>query len=255
MRVLILGVGDAFTTKGFGTSALIRNEPDRAGRPPRYLLVDCPDLIHRALAEGCHHSGWKVDAHDIDDIIITHLHGDHCNGLESFAFSRLVARLQEKEKTLPRVHTHPEAAARLWERLAPAMDAPIHKGGRKARLEDYIDLRVIEPGKPATIAGLTVECRYSIHPIPTIGVKIRAARGSLGWSGDTVFDPAHVEWLSDCDVIVHEANIGPAHTQVEVLNSLPEIVRKKMRITHIVDDFDPSWTDIKPLREGEVLEF
>lgn len=247
MRVLILGVGDAFTERGFGTSAVIEG-------PDGLLLLDCPDLVHRALREASQTSGWKVDTDRIDDILITHLHGDHCNGLESFGFARLVSRLQQRNERLPRLHTHPAAAARVWERLAPAMDAPLHEGGRPSTLEDFYALRLVTPGQPANIVGLTVQCRYTIHPIPTIGLKISDGRSTLGWSGDTVFEQAHIDWLSDADCIVHEANIGPAHTQIGLLNALPEPVRRKMRVTHIVDDFDQATTDIKVLRVGEVLE-
>ena len=65
----------------------------------------------------------------------------------------------------------------------------------------------------------------------------------------------HIDWLSECDIIVHEANIGPVHTNIETLNSLPPEIRKKMRITHIIDDFDVTSTDMVPLTEGELLEF
>lgn len=247
MRVLILGVGDAFTERSFGTSAIIQ-------APRGYVLIDCPDLVHRAVREATTRAGWGVDIHRIDDIIITHLHGDHVNGLESFGFARLVQRLRGERAPLPRLHTHPQAAARLWERLAPAMDAPLTRGGKPSTLADFFDLRIIEPGTPADIAGLTVRCRYTKHPIPTIGLKISDGQSTLGWSGDTVFDPEHIDWLSEANLIVHEANLGPAHTHIELLNTLPDEIRARMRITHIVDDFDPHSTDMKVLSEGEVLE-
>lgn len=248
MRALILGVGDAFTEKGCGTSAVL--ETPLGG----YLLIDCPDLIHRTLKEASTKAAWSVDASRIDDIIITHLHGDHCNGLESFGFSRLVSRMKGINPVIPRLHTHPAAARRVWERLAPAMDAPIRPGGRPARLDDYFELHVIEPESPASIAGFTVECRYTIHPIPTIGLKISDGRSTLSWSGDTVFEQAHIDWLASGDIIVHEANLGPAHTQIETLNNLPPELRRKMRVTHITDGFDPSCTDIRVLEEGQLLE-
>ncbi len=248
MRVLVLGVGDAFTVQGFGSSAIVEG-------PEGWLLIDCPDLIHRAIFEAASACGLALDVGAINDVVITHLHGDHCNGLEAFGFARLVRRLKGLETGRPRIHTHPAAAARLWERLAPAMDGPLTKGGRPSTLDDYFDLRTMRPGHAATIAGLTVQCRYTIHPIPTIGLLVSDGVSTLGWSGDTVFEQAHIDWLNQADVIVHEANVGPAHTQVGLLNGLPDEVRRKMRITHIVDDFDESSTDIRPLHERELLEF
>ena len=246
MRVLILGTGDAFTQYGFGTSAIIQG-------PEGYVLIDCPDLIHRAIRSACDASGWRVSASDIHHIILTHLHGDHSNGLESFGFDRFVDRLKDADTPLPTLHTHPAAAERVWEKLAPAMDAPLHQDGKPATLADFYNLHIIEPEEPATVAGLNIRCRYSIHPVPTIGLKISDGNKTLGWSGDTVFDADHIQWLSDADLIVHEANLGPAHTHIELLNQLPDDVRKKMRVTHIIDDYNPAASDIPPLNEGEVL--
>lgn len=248
MRALILGIGDAFTNRGFGTSAVVEG-------PGGHFLLDCPDLIHRAIREACETSGWAVDYKSLDDVLITHLHGDHVNGLESFGWARLVDRLRGISKTMPRIHTHPAAAARLWERLAPAMDPPLTKGGRKSTLEDFFEVHTFEPGKPTTIAGLTIESRYTIHPVPTIGLRISDGAKTLAWSGDTCFEQAHIDWLCSADVIVHEANLGPAHTQIELLNALPTNMRRKMRITHVIDGFDCATTDIRVLKEGEILEF
>ena len=246
MRALVLGIGDAFTSFSYGASALI--ETDR-----NYVLLDCPGLIHRAIREATGTAGWSVPLTSITDVIITHMHGDHTNGLESFGFLWLVKRLKGETELKPTIHTHEAAAARIWEKLAPAMDAPLTKGGRPSTLEDYFNLNIISPDAPAEIQGLTVECRHTIHPVPTIGLRISDGRWTLGWSGDTVYDPEHIGWLSDADIIVHEANVGPAHTHIELLNQLPDDLRRKMRVTHIVDDFDAA-SDIPPLREGEVLE-
>ena len=73
---MILGVGDAFTRLHFGTSALLEG-------PEGFVLLDCPGLVHRALHEASARAGWTVHTLDIDDVLITHLHGQPCNGLEA----------------------------------------------------------------------------------------------------------------------------------------------------------------------------
>jgi ribonuclease BN (tRNA processing enzyme) len=153
MRILIVGVGDAFTRKHFGSSALI--ETTAAGGPsPSYVLIDCPDLIHRALHEATARARWTVDASNIHDIIITHLHGDHCNGLESFGFFRRITRVQNPGANTPkpRLHTSAPVAERLWQRLAPAMDAAMGgarwrpKGSRASRTPSSISVASSLPG-------------------------------------------------------------------------------------------------------------
>ena len=81
MRFLVVGTGDAFSTERFGSSCVLEG-------PKGLVLLDCPDSVGHALREAGAASGWKVAATGIDDIILTHLHGDHCNGLESIGFRR-----------------------------------------------------------------------------------------------------------------------------------------------------------------------
>lgn len=246
MRALILGVGDAFTELHYGSSAVIE-------APKGYVLIDCPDPINRVLREARIKSGWPVRVGAIDDVILTHLHGDHCNGLESFGFLSYVLRKSGEREVPPRLHTTRDVADRLWDRLAPAMDYLIGVE-RPVRLDDYFDLRFLTPGQPAKIAGLTVRCRVTTHHIPTIGLLVSDGKRTLGWSGDTLFEQAHIDWLDEADLIVHETNVPPAHTPIGDLNALPDRVRAKTRLIHMVDDFDPSCTDMRPLEDGEVLE-
>jgi len=246
MRMLILGIGDAFTSMHFSSGALIEG-------PQGYVLIDCSDLIHRALREGTSKAGWNIDIAGIDDIIVTHLHGDHCNGLESFGFHRRIMRLQKPAMIRPRLHVTEPVARRLWERLGPAMHTPIGDN-RPSTLEDYFEVRTLDPSHPATIAGFTVQCRFTKHPVPTIGLLIGDGEKTLGWSSDTPFEQAHVDWLSQADLIVHESNTGTSHTPIELLNGLPPSIRGKMRLIHLPDNFDSTRTTIKILREGDVLQ-
>ena len=247
MRVLILGIADAFTRAHFNTSALIQ-------APRGYVLLDCPALIHRVLHESTEKAGWNVQLDDIQDVLITHLHGDHCGGLEAFGFWQSHVRECVGSCARPSIHVSRPAAKRMWERLAPAMD---RAGTVKplAALQDYFDTHILEPGVEANVSELSIQCRFTGHPIPTIGLLISDGSTTLGWSGDTPFEKEHLEWLSQADVIVHECGQAPAHTPIEQLNALPEELRAKIRLIHLPDDFDPSVTDMKPLEEAEVLEF
>jgi ribonuclease BN (tRNA processing enzyme) len=247
MRVLITGVGDAFPRRRFSTSAVVEG-------PEGLVLIDCPDPIHRLLHEASQRSGWNVSASNIDDLIITHLHGDHSNGLETFGFWRRLERMKNAGARRPQLHVSEPVARRVWEKLAPAMDMPFGEA-RPSTLEDYFDVGMLEPGRVAQVAGLAVQCRFTQHPVPTIGLLLSDGRRTLGWSSDTPFDAEHIDWLSHADVIVHESNLGPSHTPIERLNALPNELKRRMRLVHLPEDFDAATTDIAILREGEVLEW
>jgi ribonuclease BN (tRNA processing enzyme) len=247
MRVLVLGVGDAFAFAGFPSGLLV-------DAPGGWLMIDCPDMVHRALREAVSLVEWPVTARNVHDVLITHLHGDHANGLEAFGFKRYAERLADPTIPVPRLHTHPRAAERVWEKLAPAMDAPLTPGGQPATLADFFDLGSFTPGEPAQIAGLTIESRWTHHPIPTTALRITDGRSTLALSSDTTFDPELIEWLSEAEVIIHESNSSPIHTPVEKLNDLPRQLRRRMRLTHLEPGFDVGRTDIPILREGDVIE-
>ena len=78
-RLLVLGVGDAFSARYYSSSFLV-------GAEGEWLLVDCPHPIRKILREGSAAAGLAVDLDDLTAIALTHLHADHCSGLETAGF-------------------------------------------------------------------------------------------------------------------------------------------------------------------------
>ena len=249
MQTLILGIGDAFSRLHYGSSAAIR-------APEGVVLIDCPDPIHRVLHEAGEKAGgdWRgLRAERVTDILLTHLHGDHSNGLESFAFYRRLLRLKAEANgealPKPRLWTSVPAAEKLWQKLAPAM-----AGFLGRTLDEFFDVRVLVPGEVAQVAGLKVECRVTTHPLHCLGFVIAHPDGAtLGWSGDTGFERAHVDWLSRAQTVVHECNAPPAHTDIHELAALPEAVKRKLRLLHLPDGYDAAPFGLRALVEGEVI--
>jgi len=242
MRLLVLGTGDEFSCERYGSSAVIE-------APEGFVMLDCPDAIGAAMREARERSGWHVWPERIDDIIVTHLHGDHCNGLESIGFRRWLMH-RNVGTPLPRVHCWKPVAERLWERLGPAMDQ-----GGKARLSDYFEVHELDPERVTNICGLAVQCRPTEHSVPTIALRFTEGDRTLSWSSDTPFDPDLIRWLeAGAHLIVHETSPPPTHTPIDPLNALAETVRKRMRLMHMPDLFDPKCTTIPCLQQGQVLE-
>jgi ribonuclease BN (tRNA processing enzyme) len=119
--------------------------------------------------------------------------------------------------------------------------------------DDYFDHLPLPWSQPITVGPFRLQARRTIHHVPTSALLIEAAGRTLGYSADTAFDPALITFLSAADLIIHETNLGPAHTPYASLAALPAELRSRMRLIHYPDMFDTSSSNILALREGEVL--
>jgi ribonuclease BN (tRNA processing enzyme) len=121
MRLLPLGVGDAFSALHYSSSVLLES----AGQ---WLLLDCPHPIRKILHEGGLRAlGRPLDVGDLAGVAVTHLHADHSCGLEGLGFySHFVLG-----RRIPLL-VHPEVGARLWERLAAGMERLLSPDGTES---------------------------------------------------------------------------------------------------------------------------
>lgn len=243
-RIVPLGVGDAFTALHYSTCVALEAEGSM-------VLVDCPHPIQKMMREASIASGVEITPTRIDAVILTHLHADHCSGLEGLGYWTF---FREKRK-LP-LYLHPDVLAELWDghlsagmkQLLPAVGAPfVHMG-----LRDYFDIRLLDERAAVACGPFTLECRKTIHHVPTTALRVKAAGRVLGHSADTAFDPELIAWLSSADLVVHETNYG-IHTPYADLAALPAELRAKMRLVHYPDEFDLAASVIEPLREGSIV--
>jgi ribonuclease BN (tRNA processing enzyme) len=239
-----LGIGDAFSRLHY-SSCLAVNFGES------WIIVDCPHPIRKMLHEASHSLEKSLDVGDIEAVVLTHLHGDHCSGLEGMAFfSHFYLQRQLK------VFGHPLVAEHLWDgilRLAmePLVEADGAAPEEPRSMETYLDLKHLDEKRSVEVGPFHIECRRTIHHIPTTALRISAGGRCLGYSADTSFDPTLIDWLSDADLIIHETNLGP-HTPYDQLQQLPEEIRQKMRLIHTHDEFDRNGSEIQALVQGEL---
>jgi ribonuclease BN (tRNA processing enzyme) len=236
-----LGVGDAFSAVYYSSSLALEAEGC-------WLLIDCPHPIRKILKEASANLPAPVDVQDITGIVLTHLHGDHCNGLEGLAFYSHY-QLQRRATVL----CHPDVARFLWDgHLAVAMAPLLTADGppkEPRQFEDYIDLIEFQGQGKTSFGPFQIEWRKTIHQVPTTALRISACGRSLGYSSDTAFDPSLISWLGQADLVVHEMNLG-AHTSYLDLKRLPLALRERMRLIHYPDAFDRGSSTIEPLHQG-----
>jgi ribonuclease BN (tRNA processing enzyme) len=246
LHVLPLGVGNAFTRTFFNTSVLLV-----AGG--RVVAVDAPAPFRRVLAEAERRSGFRLDLDDIDAVYLTHLHGDHCNGLEELGFWRLFC----SDRGRPVLHVEESLAGPLWEhRLRGGMDR-VDPSCRASRAEDHgLDLYFkVEPfraGQPIDlgIPGMELVPLATRHFVPCFGFVARYRGVTLGYSGDTDFDPALLAAMGACDLLLHECGRGPGHSEPSDLLGLPAAMQTGLLAMHVGDDFDDCGGRLPLLQEG-----
>lgn len=281
LRLHVLGVGDAFTER-YHNACLCIEEPSSGLR----LLIDCPPALPRVLADHRQRSGSDLSVWNLDHLLLTHLHGDHCGGLEAFLFMRrfLVRRkpvLYGAKSVLDPLWAtrlrggmaHLTACVPSWSLseieqhlhapsyLDPATDEPAQQKlaeqppeAAELQLSDYVDRVDLQP--VTHIGPLTIERRFTHHHIPTTAIRVSLTgqkRPLFAYSADTAFDPDLIAWLHEAALIVHETNFG-IHTPLLSLLQLPEQIRSKLRLIHYPDLLDPNTSPIECLREGMILE-
>ncbi len=242
MRFVPIGVGDAFTELSYGSSLLVMGGGKR-------LLIDFPDPPRKALREASRASGLDLRVETIDAAYLTHLHGDHVNGLEAMTFYRYFV-----EGRKLRLAAAQPVLDELWGRLRPAMDQLVFADGRPQRmsLSDYFDIVPVPEGSRRRIGPFTLEVRRTRHHVPTFAVRVTCGGRTLAFSSDTSYDPGLIDWLSNgAHVIVHETNLG-IHTPYESLAALPTSIRRRIRLIHYPDGFQRRRTAIPCLRVGRI---
>ncbi len=246
LRLLTLGVGDAFSTTAYSTCFALEAEGV-------WILVDCPHPILKMLREAGAAAGRAVPADRISAVVLTHLHADHCSGLETFGF---YCRFK-LQRRLP-ILAHPSVISGLWpNHLAAGMQWAAQGPGQapiERRFEDFFQWIPLEETQPVSVGPFAVRCRPTIHSVPTTALTFEAGGRRLGYSSDTAFDPSLIDWLSSSDMILHEATPGFLHTPCESLDTLPAAIRQKMRLVHFDDGFDPSRHNIAAMQQGTCCE-
>ena len=152
---------------------------------------------------------------------------------------------------------YPEVSARLWDGLlAGGMGETRPSSGTppvRKTLDDYFDLIPLKTDAAVNLGPFAIECRPTIHAIPTTAFRIAVGGRTLAFSADTAFDPTLIDWLASADLIVHEASDddeSTVHTPYTQLAQLPASLQQRMRLIHYSDAFDLAASVIEPLQQG-----
>lgn len=249
VKLYVLGVGDTFSEKHTTHALLLEHDGFK-------LAIDCPDSYRRVLRQAREKappaSASALDLFGIDDVLITHVHGDHMNGLEGVAFFKHFAQQRPLK-----LHTASKVKEGLWEKRLVSSMGQLWNGQtfRELAFEDYFAWNEVTIERSTQIGPFTVTGRMTKHHVPTSALFIECQGRSIGISSDTAFDPELIgDFLSRADLIVHETNHGPAHTAYADLLTVDRDIKKRMHLIHYPDEFDLASSEIPALVEGQVID-
>ena len=180
MRLTIVGCsGSAPGPDGPSSAYLVEQDGFR-------LLLDLGSGAFGALQR-------HVDPAQVDAVVLSHLHADHCLDLTAMVVHRryVVAGLPPLPVLGPE-GTH--------DRLALAYDPAAPDG-----LRDVFDVRTVTPGE-RELGPFRLRFARVAHPVPTHAVRISAGGRDLVYSGDTGPSDALVELATGADVLLCEAS-------------------------------------------------
>lgn len=132
-RILMLGVGNGFAKSAHHNNALLEAEGKR-------FLIDCGATAWQSL----HELGLGFE--DIEGIFVTHLHYDHCGGLDEAALYGAYAANRKMKLWLPA-----PLESILWERRLRGALENDHENKRS--LEDYFDVQTVREGESFRFAS------------------------------------------------------------------------------------------------------
>jgi ribonuclease BN (tRNA processing enzyme) len=160
------------------------------------------DLGNGALGALLRH----LPPHEVDAIVLSHLHADHCIDMTSF----IVALRYGPTRPSRRIPVYGPAGTKG--RIESAYD-PV---ARKLGLHELFEF--VTPGDPVRLGPVTVSFTRVNHPVPAYAIRVEHAGRTLVYSGDTGESDALVELAQGADVLLCEASFSATDAYVPDLH-------------------------------------
>lgn len=200
-------------------------------------------LINETILIDCGHNApgsLKIidRLESITDIFITHLHGDHCHGLETMGFMALFVF---KRKTNLWISKPMESS--LWNEVLKGTMKHIKNDylNRETKLSDFYNINYYEDHDfSVEIGNITFELIKTEH-VPnkisySISILENGSREYLYSSDINSPITDFVSYADDYKIIFHDCQLfetgSDIHTTIQQLRKLPESLRKKIVLMH-----------------------
>jgi len=221
VRLTVLGCCGAWPTVGAaGSGYLVEHDRFR-------LLVDVGYAVVPRLQE-------HVAVEDVDAVLISHGHPDHCVDLNPRLRGRVLR--DDPPPPLPVFAPAGELDAVL------ALDRP-------GMLDGGFVLTDLADGDQFRVGPFAVEARELPHSRPNVGLRIAASGRSLVYTGDSGASPVTPELARDADVLLAEASFvdelpGDSARTLSSADQRGELATaanvRHLVLTHLLPGTDPA---------------
>jgi ribonuclease BN (tRNA processing enzyme) len=263
MRITVLGKSPAWQDAGGACSGYLVEDGGTT------LLVDCGNGVFGKLRE-------QIDYTEVDAVLISHAHADHCIDLVPYAYGLLLTPRQQPvpvaghpgtaDPARPRLIVPPGAAAAF--RTVVGAWGDEHLIEQAFRLEEYDAASVVEVG-PLRARFAEVPHFILTHAIELVSEN---GGGRFTYSADCRPNEELVEFARDTDFLLVEATLPrPERTGIrghltpsEAGDHARRAGAKRAVLTHISDELDAEWAreegsaafggPVEVAREGDVFD-
>ena len=230
MRLTVVGCSGSYPGPDSPASCYLieADSVDEQGRARRWRIL--LDLGNGALGALHRHA----DPLQVDAVLLSHLHADHCLDLASY----YVLRKYHPAGPQPRIPVWgPVGTA---DRMARAYDLPAEPGMHE-------EFEFLEWDGPVEIGPFAVEPVVVDHPVPAFGFRISADGAILAYSGDTGPCAGLDQLATGADLFLAEASfragdVNPTSlhlTGADCGDTARRAGAKRLVLTHVPPWFDP----------------
>ncbi len=187
ITVTVLGAGQYFLTPGdvsfYNSTGAIATSGDTK------IILDLGRGCLRTLTE------QGISIHDIDALVLSHLHPDHVADVSAFFQAHFVEYMKFPERQKKQIQIIGPLGIKEWV-----------KTQLKLLYEKTLPYSPMVHEQPAvvTIGEFTVRTTLLQHIIPNIGVRLEAKNKSIVYSGDTGDTPALRALAQKTDLLILE---------------------------------------------------
>lgn len=227
MKLIFLGSGSAFTVgaNNYHSNMLLENDNNER------LLIDCGSDARLALHE------LNLTYADFKDVYISHLHADHCGGLEWLGFTTKFDPRCNK----PNLYLSDKLKDDLWKNSLSGGLSSMQ--GITADLSTFFNVHPVKEENSFVWQDLKLNLIQTIHVVagfnvvPSYGLMFKVNGLCVFITTDTQFSPHQiVDFYAMADIIFHDcetsATKSGVHAHYEELLTLPNSTKEKMWLYH-----------------------